>query len=136
MQTELRKIQFRNEVSNRKFGFTIAAILTIWGVWLMVRKNDAGLYLGTAAGLLAMITIIAPNWLSIPNKLWYLLGLLLQSIVSPVVLFVIFCLLIIPVGLIRKVAGKNTIKFKFNSADSNWTEVSRKWNEDDFKHLF
>ena len=66
--------------------------------------------------------IIFPDYLSKLNKAWMILGLLLGKIVNPIVLGIIYFGLFTPIGLFRKIIGKDELKLKFKNINSYWLQ--------------
>ena len=70
-----------------------------------------------------MLALLAPRALSSPNKLWFKFGLLLGSIVAPIVMALIYFVTILPTGLIMRLLGKDLLKPKLDkNAKSYWIE--------------
>ena len=51
-----------------------------------------------------------------------ILGLLLGKIVNPIVLGIIYFGLFTPIGLFRKIIGKDELKLKFKNINSYWLQ--------------
>ena len=85
--------------SDRSFGYTFAvafALLTAWLVWQGSRAYLVALLIALA---FAATTAVNARLLRPLNLLWMRLGMVLNSVVSPVVLGAIFVLLFVPIGL-------------------------------------
>ena len=54
------------------------------------------------------------------NKLWFKFGLLLGKIISPIVLGLIFFVIITPVGLLMRLAGRDELQLKLNDSHTHW----------------
>lgn len=74
------------------------------------------------AGLLCLLTVIAPSRLSPLNRLWFRLGVLLGKVVSPLVLGVMFFLLITPAALVTRLLGRDALMLKKRSVSSYWVD--------------
>ena len=61
-----------------------------------------------------------PKLLYPANKLWFLLGLLLGKIISPIVLGTMFFLMITPISLILRIFGRDELKLKKTNTKSYW----------------
>jgi hypothetical protein len=107
--------------SERRFGLVFAAIFTLLGIWLLLRKRSpvGGWMLGCAL-LLAVLAVVAPAFLKVPNRLWYRLGRLLSLVVSPVVLGLMFLLLITPIAIAMRIAGRDALRMRHKGAGSHW----------------
>ena len=57
------------------------------------------------------------------NRAWLYVGLLLQRVVSPVVLGILFFLTVTPIGLLMRLTGKNPLRLGFDrEAQSYWID--------------
>lgn len=108
--------------SNHSYGFTMAVFFGL--VWLLkCLKNQqfsssSALYIAIA---FCGATLVAPGILTFPNKLWMRFGLLLQKIVSPIVLAIIYFGIFTPYGLFIKFLGKDSFNKRFNpEAQTYW----------------
>jgi uncharacterized membrane protein HdeD (DUF308 family) len=112
--------------SDRSFGLTIGIILlliAIFNIYISRLVSSISLLL-IVAGLLLVITgIIKPALLAPLNKQWTKLGLFLYKIVNPIVMFIIFVVTIIPIGLILRFSGKDVLSLKWEkSKNSYWVD--------------
>lgn len=84
--------------SERSTGIVFAVVFAIAAVLL---RHDMA-YCGTAAAASAaflMTALLAPSWLAGLNRAWFRFALFLNSVVSPVVLLVLYTIAIVPFGL-------------------------------------
>ena len=59
------------------------------------------------------------------NKYWIKLGELLGKVIAPVIMFLIFFLVVTPIGLFMRLIGKDLVNLKYNKKiKSYW--ISRK----------
>lgn len=82
--------------------------------------------------ILALINskILAPL-----NRLWFKFGLLLGSIISPIVMGIVFFLVVTPIGFIMKITGKDLLKNKYDkNSKSYW--INREKNINSMKKQF
>ena len=71
------------------------------------------------------------------NKAWFMLGLALGKVVSPIVLGIIFFGLITPIALIAKLMGRDELKLKRPKKISYWSEpIGSNSDADSFKNQF
>ncbi len=116
--------------SDRGFGLTVGGILLaiacvrIGLAWWSTGLIDPGWVdwsLGGVGLVLFVLGLLAPGSLSLLNRGWTALGLILFKIVNPVVLGVIFAVTIIPIGLLLRAFGKDPLRLKLDpSAESYW----------------
>ena len=79
-----------------------------------------------AAIILILVSILKPGLLSLPNKLWFKLGIMLGSVVAPLVMGLVYFTTVVPIGLIMKLMGKDLLHKKLDrGAKSYWIERSQ-----------
>ncbi len=109
--------------SNRAFGalfILVFALLAAWQYWLGTLAL-ATFWLSLAV-VTAGITIVRPKWLAPFNRAWMALGYLLGRIVSPLVLGIMYAVLIVPVGLVMRIVGRDVMHRRYESKSSYWLE--------------
>ncbi len=125
--------------SNKKFG------LLFFGVFLALAlyaysKNEATSIIGLlllVSSFCLISSFFYQGLLSPLNKAWFLLGLALGKIVSPIVLGIIFFGLITPIALIARLMGRDELKLKRPKKSSYWSEpIGSNSDADSFKNQF
>lgn len=116
-----RQDENQKQSSDRFFGLTFFVVFLIIALWPLLGHNQIRLpFLGIALGFLG-IALIAPVLLGPLNRLWLKFGALLHTITSPIILGIMFFLVILPIGLIMRLLGKDFLRLRFdNSAPSYW----------------
>ena len=61
---------------------------------------------------LLIFTMAVPKIFKLLSLIWFGISKFLGTIVSKILLSVIYAVLVIPVGFVRKILGKDTLKFK------------------------
>ena len=109
--------------SDRSFGLVFTGAFLLVGVWpLLSRRPVKAWALGVAAAFL-IASLVRPAALAPLNRVWLYVGLLLQRIVSPVVLGILFFLTVTPIGLLMRLTGKNPLHLGFDrEAQSYWID--------------
>ena len=88
--------------SDRNFGLTMAAALCV--VWALPRLHHRP-WRWWALGLscvFAVVTLVRPELLRPVNRLWMRLGGLLQRVVQPVIVALLFAVVFAPVGIVLR----------------------------------
>ena len=93
------------KAKNIEFGMMVTLVLLIITLW---KRNDWYMYaiITLAAAMLVPVLYTPFTWL------WFRLAKLLEQTTSKVILFLIFFVVITPVGIIRRLAGKDTLHLK------------------------
>jgi hypothetical protein len=69
------------------------------------------------------IAYVIPKILNLPNKLWFKFGILLGSIIAPIVMALVYFATVLPTGLIMRLLGKDLLKQKLDkNSKSYWIE--------------
>jgi hypothetical protein len=67
------------------------------------------------------VALLRPNVLAPLNRIWTKLGLLMATVVSPIVLGLLFFIVVTPVGLLMRLVGKDPLRLRHDSgANSYW----------------
>jgi len=98
--------------SNRSFGWVFTAVFLIIAVWPLVSGGMVRWWSVFVAAAFALVTVAAPNLLALPNRLWLRFGLLLNRIISPVVLALLFYFVVTPMGALMRVFGKDSLRLR------------------------
>jgi Saxitoxin biosynthesis operon protein SxtJ len=109
--------------SNRSFGTLFVVVFAIVGAYVWWRGAGAfGWWFGLS-GLTLAVTLAKPDWLTPANRAWMKLAEILNRIVSPVVLGVIFFGMFAPIGWAMRRAGRDALKRRFEpAARSYWVD--------------
>ncbi len=110
--------------SDRSFGLVFAVVFTIVGLWPAV-FGDGGLnwWAVAVAGLFLALALLRPALLAPLNRAWTRFGLVLHRIVNPVIMGLIFYLVITPVALAMRLAGRDALRLrKSAAAESYWID--------------
>lgn len=81
-------------------------------------------------------SLVYPRILTHLNNVWFYFGVLLQRLISPIILFAFYVILIIPVAMIQKLFKKNRIKKSHTEIQSNWIIREKQHDFSQFKHLY
>jgi predicted membrane metal-binding protein len=107
--------------SDRSFGLTFAGFFAILAGLSWWRDGARWPYYLGAAAAFALVGLVLPKLLAPLNRAWTRLGLLLFKVVNPVVMFLLFAITIVPIGLIRRALGKDSLRLRFEpDAPSYW----------------
>ena len=106
--------------SDRNFGFVIAGALTLIAFAPLLHKGEIRIFLLPVSAAFGLAAVVMPSLLAPLNRLWHRLGQLLQMVVSPVVMGVIFVAGVIPTALILRATGKDPMRRKPNRGASTY----------------
>ena len=111
--------------SPKSFGIVFSVVFLIVALYPLTNSEDIHLWAIIASAIFLFLAYVAPNTLSLPNKLWFKFGILLGSIVAPIVMALVYFLTVLPTGLIMRLLGKDLLKQKLDkNAKSYWIKRS------------
>lgn len=107
--------------SERAFGIVFTVLFLVIGAWPLVRGGNPRLWALAVAAIFLLAALAAPKWLTPLNRLWMAFGLLLGKIISPIMLFLVYVVAVVPTGLIMRLRGKDPLHRRFDrEAASYW----------------
>ena len=107
--------------SDRGFGLTVGGVLMLLGCWPLIRGLPPRWYLVVPAAFLVIAGVIAPRVLAPLNRAWMKLGLLLHRVVAPVLMGIVFFGVVLPIGLLMRLRGKDLLRLRLDrNATSYW----------------
>ncbi len=108
--------------SDRSFGLVFAvffAVITLLP-WSFSESGPFWWAL-VPSGAFLLVALARPVWLRPLNRVWFRFGLLLNRLISPLVLGLLFYLTVVPTGLLMRLFGKRPIPTGFSAeAESYW----------------
>ena len=114
----------RNETiegsSDRMFGLLFAAIFSVFALWPLVHGEKIRFWALSVGAVLLVLALALPRALSWMNRGWMRFGLLLNRIVSPVAIGVVYYLTLVPMGLVMRAFGKNPLRLSFDRAAASY----------------
>ncbi len=109
--------------SDRAFGLSFAVLLAVLAGIAVWRGGPSWPYTLTAAVIIAVVAVTRPAVLAPLNRSWMKFGRLVNRVTTPLVLGLLFFLMITPIGLIMRLAGKDPLRLKGDrDAPSYWVE--------------
>ena len=107
--------------SARGFGIVFAFLfVAIGGFPLLAGEPPRGWAFGVAGAFL-LVALVRPALLVPLNRAWFRFGLLLQRVVNPLVMAVIYFAVVTPTGLVMRALGKDPLRLRRDpDAKSYW----------------
>ena len=106
--------------SNRSFGFLFFVVFIAISLWPLKSQEDLRLWALILSLIFLVLGILNSRFLTPLNKLWYKFGIFLGSIVSPIVMGIIFFVIVTPIGLIMRFLGKDLLRVNKNKIASTY----------------
>ena len=113
--------------SNKSFGLLFFIVFLIIGLWPIKNGDSLNIYFIAISITFLILGLINSKLLSPLNKIWIKLGEILGIIISPIVMFLVYFIVLTPISLIVRLFGKDLLGLKFfKKNDSYW--IIRKSN--------
>jgi|ERR1700676_406380 len=107
--------------SDRTFGLVWTVFLILYGLAPLRHARGVRVWPMALAGVLLLLSLFLPRALHRPNLLWGKIGLLLNRVVNPVVMGLIFYGCFVPVGLLNRMRRKDPLHLRLSpSASTYW----------------
>jgi len=120
LHEDLRREHEIQGSSDRSFGLVFAGFFALMGGLRWLHAKPYWEYPLGAAALFGVVALAYPRLLAPANRLWLKLGLLLFKVVNPVVMFVLYGVAIVPIGLLLRVLGKDPLNLRFDAAAQSY----------------
>lgn len=105
----------------RNFGLSVGLVLIVLGAFLGWKDAAGWPYPAGAGALLLGSGLLAPALLKPLQKAWMALALIMGWVMSRVILLLLFYLVLTPLGLVLRRAGKKFLALERDaSAESYW----------------
>lgn len=102
----------KEEKNNIIFGLIFCFLFFWGGIHPSLLSNNIKILFIILGSIILIITIYKPNNLSFLNKQWIKFGVILGNLFSPIFLFIIFFLIITPIGILLKIINKDVMGLK------------------------
>lgn len=114
--------------SNKNFGIVFFFVFLIIGLWPILKGNDIRYWSIFISIVLLILGLLNSRFLSPLNKIWFKFGIFLGSVISPIIMGIIFFVIVTPTGLIMRLLKKDLLKKKFTNQKSYWIEKDNSQN--------
>ena len=108
--------------SNRNFGIVFSIVFLIIALWPVLNQNEIRIWSLVISLIFLVLGFINSKLLSPFNKIWFKFGLLLGSVIAPVVMGIVFFFVVTPTGLIMRALGKDLLRLKKNKESTYWLD--------------
>jgi len=107
--------------NNRGFGLLFCIFFLVVGMFPLIKGEDPRIIYLLISIIFLFLGVINSKILTPLKKLWIKLGDLLGIIIAPIIMGLVYFLILTPISIIVKVAGKDLLKLKFsNKVKSYW----------------
>ena len=115
--------------SNRSFGFLFFVVFLAVSLWPLKSQGDLRLWAFILSLIFLVLGVLNSKFLTPLNKLWCKFGIFLGSIVSPIVMGIVFFIVVTPIGLIMRFLGKDLLRInKSKFVSTYWINREKQTN--------
>ena len=100
--------------SNRSFGLVFFGFFLIVSFWPLLHENEIRIWSLIISLIFLILGILNSSLLTPFNLLWFKCGILLGSIVAPIVMLIVFYLVVTPTGIFLKIFKKDLLNLKYD----------------------
>ena len=123
--TEISRHVSTEQSSEKSFGVVFSIVFLIAALYPLITSAGLRIWALVVSIIFFLLAFLAPKILVLPNKLWFKFGLLIGSIVAPIVMAFVYFVTVLPTGLIMRLLGKDLLKQKLDkNAKSYWVKRS------------
>ena len=110
--------------SNRSFGFVFFVVFFLFAIYPLLNEGNFRFWSLIIAIIFLILGILNSKILTPLNKIWIKFGLFLGSIISPIIMSIIFFFVVTPISFVMKVLGKDILNLKRNNNNTYWIDKS------------
>ena len=111
--------------TNRNFGIVFSIFFLVVALWPLLNSNEIRYWSLIISLIFLILGLINSKILTPLNKLWTKFGYFLGSIISPIVMGIVYFAVVTPTGLIMKLLGKDLLLLKKNNNQTYWIKKER-----------
>ena len=121
--SEISRHVSTEQSSEKSFGVVFSIVFLIVALYPLINSEGLRIWALVVSIIFFLLAFLAPKILVLPNKLWFKFGLLIGSIVAPIVMAFVYFVTVLPTGLIMRLLGKDLLKQKLDkNAKSYWVK--------------
>ena len=108
----MKKVAIKHS-SNRSFGLLFFVVFFVISLWPLISQGDLRLWAFILSLVFLVLGVLNSKFLSPLNKLWFKFGILLGSIVSPILMVTEIDILVIENCFLRKEKQNTSLKIDY-----------------------
>jgi hypothetical protein len=120
--------------TEKSFGILFFLVFVVISFYPILSGGQIRLLFLIPAIIFLILAFLKPVVLRPLNIAWIKLGEILGRVIAPIVMFLLFFLILTPIGLLVRLFGKDLLKIKFSKNNSYW--IKREKNIGTMKKQF
>jgi hypothetical protein len=115
--------------SNRSFGFLFFVVFFVISLWPLKSQGDVRIWVLVLSLIFLILGVLNSRFLTPLNKLWFKFGILLGSIVSPIIMGIVYFAVVTPIGVLMRLLGKDLLRMsKVKNTSTYWIKSNKQKN--------
>ena len=110
--------------SNRSFGTVFFIVFLLIALYPLLKGNDLRIWSLLISFIFLALGLLNSKILNPLNSLWQKFGLLLNKVMSPLIMGLIFFFIVTPIGILMRILKKDLLNLKFNKKETYWIDKS------------
>ena len=110
--------------SNKSFGIVFFLFFLIISIYPLLTEDEIRLWALIISIIFLLLGLANSIILNPLNKIWFKFGILLGSIVSPIIMAIVFFIVVTPTSIIMRLLGKDILNIKKNKKKTYWIDKS------------
>ena len=111
--------------SNKSFGVVFFIFFLIISIFPLFKNGEIRIWSLLIAIIFLILGVINSKILTPLNKIWFKIGIFLGSLVSPIVMGIVFFAIVTPTSIVMRILGKNLLNLKRSNKKTYWVEKSK-----------
>ena len=124
----------KNTTTNKNFGIVFFIVFLLISVYPLINDENIRIWSLIISIIFLLLGLINSRILTPFNHLWFKFGIILGKLVSPLVMYIIFFLVVTPIGLLMKLLRKDILNLKRNKNETYW--IKKTDNKSQMKNQF
>ena len=100
--------------SNRNFGIVFFIVFLVVSLWPLTYGEPIRIWSAIISLVFLILGLMNSKLLTPLNQLWFKFGIILGAIVAPIEMGFVFFLVVTPIGLVMRIAGKDLLNKKYD----------------------
>ena len=121
--------------SNRNFGLVFFFVFLIVGLWPLLNEGSFRIWSIIIAIIFFILGLMNSKLLTPLNILWFKFGMVLGSIIAPIIMGIVFFAVVTPTGIIMRIFGKDLLNKKYNNKSKSYW-INREKSKGTMKQQF
>lgn len=108
----MTSLKTENISSNRSFGIVFFVVFLLIALWPLKSGGDIRLWSLVLSIIFIILGLLNSKLLYPLNKLWFKFGILIGTVVSPIIMGIVYFAVVTPIGIFLRIIGKDLLRLK------------------------